>query len=33
LQEVANTAVFIASDKASAMTGTAVNLTLGALDD
>jgi NAD(P)-dependent dehydrogenase (short-subunit alcohol dehydrogenase family) len=33
LQEVANMAVFIASDKASGMTGTAVNMTLGALDD
>lgn len=33
LQEVANMAVFIASDRAGAMTGTALNLTLGALDD
>jgi NAD(P)-dependent dehydrogenase (short-subunit alcohol dehydrogenase family) len=33
LEEVANTAVFIASDKASGMTGTVVNLTLGSLDD
>jgi NAD(P)-dependent dehydrogenase (short-subunit alcohol dehydrogenase family) len=33
LEEMANTAVFIASDKASGMTGTVVNLTLGSLDD
>jgi NAD(P)-dependent dehydrogenase (short-subunit alcohol dehydrogenase family) len=33
LEEVANTAVFIASDKASGMTGTTVNLTMGSLDD
>jgi NAD(P)-dependent dehydrogenase (short-subunit alcohol dehydrogenase family) len=33
LEEMANTAVFMASDKASGMTGTTVNLTLGALDD
>jgi NAD(P)-dependent dehydrogenase (short-subunit alcohol dehydrogenase family) len=33
LEEMANVAVFIASDKASGMTGTAVNLTLGSLDD
>ena len=31
--EVANMAVFLASDRASAMTGTTVNLTMGALDD
>ena len=33
LEEVANVAVFIASDKASGMTGTTVNLTMGSLDD
>jgi NAD(P)-dependent dehydrogenase (short-subunit alcohol dehydrogenase family) len=33
LEEVAQTAVFIASDKASGMTGTTVNLTMGSLDD
>jgi len=33
LDEVANTAVFMASDKASGMTGTIVNLTMGSLDD
>jgi NAD(P)-dependent dehydrogenase (short-subunit alcohol dehydrogenase family) len=33
LEEMANVAVFIASDKASGMTGTVVNLTLGSLDD
>jgi NAD(P)-dependent dehydrogenase (short-subunit alcohol dehydrogenase family) len=33
LAEVANVAVFMASDKASGMTGTSVNLTMGALDD
>jgi NAD(P)-dependent dehydrogenase (short-subunit alcohol dehydrogenase family) len=33
LEEVANVAVFVASDKASAMTGTAVNLTMGTVDD
>jgi enoyl-[acyl-carrier-protein] reductase (NADH) len=33
LQELANVAVFMASDKASGMTGTTVNLTLGSLDD
>jgi NAD(P)-dependent dehydrogenase (short-subunit alcohol dehydrogenase family) len=33
LQELANMAVFMASDKASGMTGTTVNLTLGSLDD
>ncbi len=33
LEEMANMAVFIASDKASGMTGTIVNLTMGRLDD
>ena len=33
LAEVANVAVFTASDKASGMTGTTVNLTMGSLDD
>jgi NAD(P)-dependent dehydrogenase (short-subunit alcohol dehydrogenase family) len=33
LAEMANVAAFIASDKASGMTGTTVNLTLGSLDD
>ena len=33
LAEMANTAVFMASDKASGMTGTIVNLTMGSLDD
>jgi len=33
LQEMANLAVFTASDKASGMTGTIVNLTMGSLDD
>lgn len=33
LEEVANMAVFMASDKASGMTGASVNLTMGALDD
>jgi NAD(P)-dependent dehydrogenase (short-subunit alcohol dehydrogenase family) len=33
LEEVANVAAFMASDKASAMTGTTVNLTMGSLDD
>src|ERR671910_524230 len=33
LEEMADMAVFIASDKASGMTGTVVNLTLGSLDD
>jgi NAD(P)-dependent dehydrogenase (short-subunit alcohol dehydrogenase family) len=33
LDEVANMAVFMASDRASGMTGTTVNLTMGALDD
>ncbi len=33
LEEMANTAVFMASDKASGMTGTTVNLSMGTLDD
>jgi hypothetical protein len=33
LEEMANVAVFIASDHASGMTGTTVNLTMGSLDD
>jgi NAD(P)-dependent dehydrogenase (short-subunit alcohol dehydrogenase family) len=33
LEEMANMAVFMASDKASGMTGTTVNMTLGSLDD
>ena len=33
LAEMANVAVFISSDKASGMTGTTVNLTMGSLDD
>jgi NAD(P)-dependent dehydrogenase (short-subunit alcohol dehydrogenase family) len=33
LAELANTAVFMASDQASGMTGTTVNLTMGSLDD
>jgi len=33
LAELANAAVFVASDKASGITGTTVNLTMGALDD
>jgi NAD(P)-dependent dehydrogenase (short-subunit alcohol dehydrogenase family) len=33
LAEMANTAAFMASDKASGMTGTTVNLTMGSLDD
>jgi NAD(P)-dependent dehydrogenase (short-subunit alcohol dehydrogenase family) len=33
LAEMANVAVFVASDKASGMTGTTVNLTMGSLDD
>jgi NAD(P)-dependent dehydrogenase (short-subunit alcohol dehydrogenase family) len=33
LEEVANMAAFMASDKASGMTGTTVNLTMGGLDD
>jgi NAD(P)-dependent dehydrogenase (short-subunit alcohol dehydrogenase family) len=33
LEEMANVAAFTASDKASGMTGTIVNLTMGSLDD
>lgn len=33
LDEVANVAAFMASDQASGMTGTTVNLTMGSLDD
>jgi NAD(P)-dependent dehydrogenase (short-subunit alcohol dehydrogenase family) len=33
LEEMANMAVFMASDKASGMTGTTVNLSMGTLDD
>ena len=33
LEETANMAVFMASDKASGMTGTIVNLSMGSLDD
>jgi NAD(P)-dependent dehydrogenase (short-subunit alcohol dehydrogenase family) len=33
LEEMTNMAVFMASDKASGMTGTTVNLTMGNLDD
>jgi NAD(P)-dependent dehydrogenase (short-subunit alcohol dehydrogenase family) len=33
LDEVANLAVFMASDRASGMTGTTVNLTMGSVDD
>jgi NAD(P)-dependent dehydrogenase (short-subunit alcohol dehydrogenase family) len=33
LAETANVAVFVASDKASGMTGTTVNLSMGTLDD
>jgi NAD(P)-dependent dehydrogenase (short-subunit alcohol dehydrogenase family) len=33
LAEVANVAVFVASDQASGMTGTTVNLSMGTLDD
>ena len=33
LEELANVAVFVASDRASGMTGTTVNLTMGSLDD
>ena len=32
LEETANVAVFLASDKASGMTGTTVNLTMGTDD-
>jgi NAD(P)-dependent dehydrogenase (short-subunit alcohol dehydrogenase family) len=33
LEEMANAAAFFASDKASGLTGTTVNLTMGSLDD
>jgi NAD(P)-dependent dehydrogenase (short-subunit alcohol dehydrogenase family) len=33
LEEMANAAVFMASDKAGGMTGTTVNLTMGSMDD
>jgi len=33
LEEMASVAAFMASDKASGMTGTTVNLTMGTLDD
>jgi len=33
LEEMANVAAFVASDRASGMTGTTVNLTMGSLDD
>jgi NAD(P)-dependent dehydrogenase (short-subunit alcohol dehydrogenase family) len=33
LAELANTAVFLASDKAGGLTGTTVNLSMGSLDD
>ena len=33
LEEMANAAAFLASDKASGLTGTIVNLTMGSLDD
>ena len=33
LEETANMAVFMASDQASGMTGTTVNLSMGSLDD
>jgi NAD(P)-dependent dehydrogenase (short-subunit alcohol dehydrogenase family) len=33
LEETANVAAFMASDRASAMTGTTVNLSMGSLDD
>ena len=33
LEEMANVTVFVASDRASGMTGTTVNLTMGSLDD
>jgi NAD(P)-dependent dehydrogenase (short-subunit alcohol dehydrogenase family) len=33
LEEMANMVVFMASDEASGMTGTTVNLTMGSLDD
>jgi NAD(P)-dependent dehydrogenase (short-subunit alcohol dehydrogenase family) len=33
LEEMANVAAFVASDRASGLTGTTVNLTMGSLDD
>jgi len=33
LEEMANVAVFMASDKASGMTGTIINLSMDSLDD
>ena len=33
LAEIANEAVFVASDRASEMTGTTAKLTMGRLDD
>jgi enoyl-[acyl-carrier-protein] reductase (NADH) len=33
LEELANVAAFMASDRASGMTGTIVNLAMGSLDD
>ena len=33
LEELANVAAFMASDKASGMMGTTINLTMGSLDD
>jgi enoyl-[acyl-carrier-protein] reductase (NADH) len=33
LAEMANVAAFLASDQASGMTGTTVNLTMGSVDD
>jgi NAD(P)-dependent dehydrogenase (short-subunit alcohol dehydrogenase family) len=33
LVEMANVAAFMASDRASGMTGTTINLTMGSLDD
>jgi hypothetical protein len=33
LEELANVAAFVASDQASGMTGTTVNLTMGSVDD
>jgi enoyl-[acyl-carrier-protein] reductase (NADH) len=33
LEEMTDAAVFLASDRASGMTGTTLNLTLGSLDD
>jgi enoyl-[acyl-carrier-protein] reductase (NADH) len=33
VDEMANVAAFVASDKASGITGTTVNLTMGSMDD